>query len=225
MAIDFPNSPTTNDLHSSSGKTWKWDGEKWVVIYTDLTGPPGPTGPAGAAGANGANGLDGPTGPEGPTGPTGATGPEGIQGIQGVQGVQGEVGPTGPEGPTGPTGPEGPTGPTGATGATGPEGSWATTQGMTFIGSTTYTLESSNLGRMVVLNNSSAVTVTVGTSLGFVAGQSIDLMTTGTGVVTIDAGGATLNGTPGLKLRGQYSAASLFCIGANNYVLIGDLSS
>jgi hypothetical protein len=78
---------------------------------------------------------------------------------------------------------------------------------------------------MVVLNNSSAVTVTVGTSLGFVAGQSIDLMSTGTGQVTVAAGGATLNGTPGLKLRARYSSGTLYCVGANNYVLIGDLSA
>jgi hypothetical protein len=78
---------------------------------------------------------------------------------------------------------------------------------------------------MVTLNNASAVTVTVGTSLGLSAGQSIDLLSLGAGIVTVDAGGATINGTPGLKLRTRYSAASLFCIATNSYVLIGDLSA
>jgi hypothetical protein len=78
---------------------------------------------------------------------------------------------------------------------------------------------------MVTLNNASAVTVTVGTSLGLSAGQSIDLLSLGAGIVTVAAGGATLNGTPGLKLRTQYSVASLFCIATNSYVLIGDLSA
>ena len=78
---------------------------------------------------------------------------------------------------------------------------------------------------MVTLNNAAAVTVTVGTSLTLTAGQSLDLLSLGAGQVTIAAGGATLNGTPGLKLRTQYSSASLFCISSNSYVLIGDLSA
>jgi hypothetical protein len=78
---------------------------------------------------------------------------------------------------------------------------------------------------MVTLNNAAAVTVTVGTSLGLTAGQSIDLLSLGAGQVTVTNGSATLVGTPGLKLRTQYSSASLFCIGSNSYVLIGDLSA
>ncbi len=30
MAIDFPNSPTLNQIFTDSGKTWTYDGEKWV---------------------------------------------------------------------------------------------------------------------------------------------------------------------------------------------------
>ena len=29
MAIDFPNSPSVNDTHTSAGVTWKWDGTTW----------------------------------------------------------------------------------------------------------------------------------------------------------------------------------------------------
>jgi hypothetical protein len=73
--------------------------------------------------------------------------------------------------------------------------------------------------------NASEVTVTVGTSLGFSAGQSIDLLSLGDGQVVVAAGGATVVGAPGLKLRTKYSAATLFCIGTNSFVLIGDLSA
>ena len=31
MAIDFPNSPTTNQTFTVGLKTWKYDGEKWVI--------------------------------------------------------------------------------------------------------------------------------------------------------------------------------------------------
>jgi hypothetical protein len=78
---------------------------------------------------------------------------------------------------------------------------------------------------MVTLNNPSPVTVTVGTSLGFTAGQSLDLLALGAGQVTVAAGGATVVGTPDTKLRTQYSSATLFCIGSNSYVLLGDLSA
>lgn len=109
-----------------------------------------------------------------------------------------------------------------------PAGGFSSTQTVstpTFT-SNNYPLVSGDLGKMLlVTNGATAGNVTVGTSLGFTAGQSIDLLATGTGQITVAAGGATLAGTPGLKLRTQYSSATLFCIGANSYVLIGDLSA
>lgn len=42
MAIDFPNSPSTNDTHTVSGRTWIWDGSTWNLVA--LTGPTGATG-------------------------------------------------------------------------------------------------------------------------------------------------------------------------------------
>jgi hypothetical protein len=117
---------------------------------------------------------------------------------------------------------------TGATGPTGPAGTFATTQVVSTPTFTTnnYQLVAGDLGKMLlVTNGATAGTVTVGTSLGFVAGQGIDLLATGSGQITVTAGGATLNGTPGLKLRTQYSSATLFCVGTNSFVLIGDLSA
>lgn len=32
MAIDFPNSPATNDTYTVNSKTWKYDGEKWIIV-------------------------------------------------------------------------------------------------------------------------------------------------------------------------------------------------
>jgi hypothetical protein len=78
---------------------------------------------------------------------------------------------------------------------------------------------------MVTLDNASAITVTVNTSTGLSAGQSIDLLQLGAGQITIAASGVTINSTPGLKFRARYSAASLFCVDSNSYVLIGDLSA
>ena len=78
---------------------------------------------------------------------------------------------------------------------------------------------------MITMSSGSALTLTVNSSLGLSAGQSIDTLQLGAGQVTISASGVTLNGTPGLKLRAQYSAATIYCVGANSYVVIGDLSA
>lgn len=38
MAIDFPSSPSTNDIHTSGGLTWRFDGESWVSLpYVPIT--------------------------------------------------------------------------------------------------------------------------------------------------------------------------------------------
>jgi hypothetical protein len=36
MAIDLPNSPTLNQSYSALGRSWRYDGEKWVLIYTSV---------------------------------------------------------------------------------------------------------------------------------------------------------------------------------------------
>ena len=37
MAIDFPNSPSSGDIHTVSGKQWSWDGEKWGAYGVSLS--------------------------------------------------------------------------------------------------------------------------------------------------------------------------------------------
>jgi len=32
MPINFPDSPSVNDLHNSSGKTWQWNGTTWTLL-------------------------------------------------------------------------------------------------------------------------------------------------------------------------------------------------
>ena len=84
---------------------------------------------------------------------------------------------------------------------------------------------SSDAGKLVTLTNSSAITVTVNTSTALNAGQRIDLTQMGSGQVTVSASGVTINGTPGLKTRTQYSSATLLCIASNTYLLIGDIAA
>ena len=72
-----------------------------------------------------------------------------------------------------------------------------------------------------------AVTITVpaDSTVNFPIGTSIDILRTNTGEVTIAGSGATVNATPGLKLRDRWSSATLFKRGANSWVLFGDLKA
>ena len=33
-AIDFPNSPSLNQIFNSGGKSWRWDGTAWVMVVS-----------------------------------------------------------------------------------------------------------------------------------------------------------------------------------------------
>jgi len=85
---------------------------------------------------------------------------------------------------------------------------------------TTYTLALTDANNtMVELSNASAITVTVplNSSVSFPVGSQVHLLQTG-------AGGVTVNGTPGLKFRAQWSGASLIKRDTNTWVLVGDVS-
>ena len=90
-----------------------------------------------------------------------------------------------------------------------------------------YTLASlTERDTLVEINKSSATTLTIPTnaSVAFPVGTSIDILQTGTGQVTIaGAGGVTVNATPGLKLRTQWSSATLFKRATDTWVVYGDL--
>jgi hypothetical protein len=94
---------------------------------------------------------------------------------------------------------------------------------------TTYTLvltDSSN--KLVELSNTSAITVTVplNSSVAYPVGSQIMLLQTNTGQVTVaGAGGVTINANPGLKLRAQWSSATLIKRAENTWVLIGDTTA
>jgi hypothetical protein len=93
---------------------------------------------------------------------------------------------------------------------------------------TTYTTVLADQGKIVELNNASAITLTVPTnaSVAYPTGTQINLLQTGAGQVTIaGAGGVTVNATPGLKLRAQWSSATLLKRNTDTWVLLGDLSA
>lgn len=93
---------------------------------------------------------------------------------------------------------------------------------------TTYTIASTDVNKLVQLNNASAIAVTVPASV-FTAGQQVNIQQTGAGQVTVQGDGTTtLTSTgasgPAPKTRNQYSAATIVCTSSNNFTVIGDLS-
>ena len=69
------------------------------------------------------------------------------------------------------------------------------------------------------------LTVPTNASVPFPIGAQIDILQTAGGQVTVGGAGVTINSTPGLKLRTQWSSATLIKRATDTWVLIGDLSA
>lgn len=88
-----------------------------------------------------------------------------------------------------------------------------------------YSLVLADKDKIVEINNASSTTLTVplNSSQAFPIGSSINILQTGAGQVTVaGAGGVTINGTPGLKLRTQWSFATLIKRATDTWLLVGD---
>ena len=89
---------------------------------------------------------------------------------------------------------------------------------------TAYTLLAGDAGKVVVLNNGSAVTVTVPSGLG--AGFNCSFIQKGAGQVSFSASGTTINNRQShTKINAQYGVASLVAYADNVFVLAGDTAS
>lgn len=91
-----------------------------------------------------------------------------------------------------------------------------------------YTLVLSDASKLIEMNVASAnnLTVPLNSSAAFPIGTKIDILQIGAGQTTVVAtGGVTINANPGLKLSGQWAAASLIKRGTDTWVLIGNISA
>ena len=136
MAIDFPASPTPNQLHTAGSRSWSWNNSvgAWYAVNAGVQGIQGIqgtqgtqglqgiTGSQGTQGTQGSQGIQGTQGIQGLQGITGSQGTQGTQGIQGLQGTAGFVGSNGTQGTQGQQGIQGIQGITGSQGITGAQG-------------------------------------------------------------------------------------------------------
>ena len=94
---------------------------------------------------------------------------------------------------------------------------------------TTYTLVLTDAGKLVTLDNASAITLTVPTnaSVAFDIGDQINLLQLGAGQVTVaGAGGVTVSSEGAkLKLKAQYAIGTLVKTGTDSWVLVGNLAA
>jgi hypothetical protein len=94
--------------------------------------------------------------------------------------------------------------------------------------SESYTLVLADKDKIVEMSNASANTLTVplNATVAYPVGTQINIIQTGAGQTTVAAtGGVTINSTPGLKIRAQWSSATLIKRATNTWVLVGDLSA
>jgi hypothetical protein len=91
-----------------------------------------------------------------------------------------------------------------------------------------YTPVLTDRDKLIEINSGSAVTLTIPANgdVAYPVGTSFDILQTGAGQVTIAGGNnVTVNATPGLKLRTQWSSATIFKRAENTWVVYGDLSA
>jgi hypothetical protein len=89
-----------------------------------------------------------------------------------------------------------------------------------------YTLVLADLAKLISMSCGGNLTVPPNSSVAFPIGAVITPLQSGATQVTIVGGvGVTVHGNPGLKLAGQWAAASLIQIATDVWVLAGNISS
>jgi hypothetical protein len=94
----------------------------------------------------------------------------------------------------------------------------------------TYTVLLTDASKLIEMSNAAGINLNVPTdaSADFPIGTQISVLQTGAGQVTIQAVDGlttTINGASGLRLRAQWSAATLIKLAANLWVATGDLAT
>jgi len=94
---------------------------------------------------------------------------------------------------------------------------------------TSYNFTSADQGTTVRFTSASTVTATIGTATAMTAGQRIDVIQDGAGIVNITAGtGVTLAGAGSTAVgfsMVQYEGATIYCVASNDYRVIGNITA
>jgi len=88
-----------------------------------------------------------------------------------------------------------------------------------------YTFASGDKNKLIELDGTFTVSIPTDQTLNFAIGTQIHILNIGSGTITIapvSTATTTVNGTPGLRLRAQWSKATLIKRAANTWVVDGD---
>lgn len=89
-----------------------------------------------------------------------------------------------------------------------------------------YTLLVTDVRKMIEMSGGGTLTVPANATVAFPIASQMTILQTGTSQVTVaGAAGVTVNARIGLKLAGQWSAATLFKRATNTWVLMGDTTA
>jgi hypothetical protein len=194
----FANLPSTG---VSANDAYIVDAEGDLYVWSGTTW----TNAGQIVGPQGPQGIQGIQGEQGPAGPTGADstvpGPQGDQGEQGIQGIQGPVGPTGPE--------------------------YYFLTGPSYL--ETRVLGASDLAKLIKMNSASPTSLTIpadGTDgYTFPTGTQIVFTQLNTGAVTVTFSSPVSVVSEGGRFttKARYAVGSLIKLGANSWILSGNL--
>ena len=97
---------------------------------------------------------------------------------------------------------------------------------------TSRTLLSTDAGKTIKFTSSSATALTVDATAGFSFGDRAEIIAYGTGELTVTAsngglvkGAEVSTGSGSFTIGAQYSAATLLCVGNDDYILIGNIAA
>jgi len=90
--------------------------------------------------------------------------------------------------------------------------------------SSSYTLAIADSFKMIEMSAGGTLTIPAESTVNFPIGTAIDILQTSSSQVTIaGASGVAVNATPGLKIRAQWSSATIVKRSADTWVAMGDL--
>jgi hypothetical protein len=89
------------------------------------------------------------------------------------------------------------------------------------VSSSSYAIQASDNGKMLVITGSSPVTITINNVLS--VGNRIDIYLRGNTTVTFSAGTGTVESTA-LTMSNRYTVASIMCVASNVYTVVGNVS-